>query len=106
MGWDETIVVSATVTNTGGVAGEEVVQLYIHDRVASRVRPVRGLKGFRKILLAPGASEEVAFEITRADLAFTHRDGSTFEAEPGEFLIWISGSSATGDAAKFVLRDR
>jgi beta-glucosidase len=106
MGWDETIVVSATVTNTGEVAGEEVVQLYIHDRVASRVRPVRELKGFRKILLAPGASEEVAFEVMRADLAFTHRDGSTFEAEPGEFLVWICGSSATGDAAKFVLRDR
>lgn len=106
VGWDETIVVSANVTNTGDIAGEEVVQLYIHDRVASRVRPVRELKAFRKILLGPGASEDVAFELTRADLAFTHRDGRTFEAEPGEFLVWIAGSSATGDAASFTLRDR
>lgn len=106
VGWDETIVASANVTNTGDIAGEEVVQLYIHDRVASRVRPVRELKAFRKILLGPGASEDVAFELTRADLAFTHRDGRTFEAEPGEFLVWIAGSSATGDAASFTLRDR
>ncbi|NII55520.1 glycoside hydrolase family 3 N-terminal domain-containing protein [Luteibacter sp. SG786] len=106
VGWDETIVVSANVTNTGDIAGEEVVQLYIHDRVASRVRPVRELKAFRKILLGPGASEDVAFELTRADLAFTHRDGRTFEAEPGEFLVWIAGSSATGNAASFTLRDR
>jgi beta-glucosidase len=101
--WDETIVVSATVTNTGDVTGEEVVQLYIHDRVASRVRPVRELKAFRKILLAAGASEEVSFELTRRDLAFTHRDGTTFEAEPGEFHVWIAGSSAQGEAATFVL---
>lgn len=101
--WDETIVVSATVMNTGAVAGEETVQLYVHDRVASRVRPVRELKGFRKILLAPGASEEVVFELTRADLAFTHVDGRTFEAEPGRFDVWIAGSSAQGEAASFVL---
>ncbi|MEZ2418287.1 glycoside hydrolase family 3 N-terminal domain-containing protein [Luteibacter sp. RCC_6_2] len=103
VGWDETIVVSATVTNTGKVAGEEVVQLYVHDRVASRVRPVRELKAFRKIMLAPGASEEVSFELTRKDLAFTHRDGTTFEAEPGDFQVWISGSSAAGVPATFVL---
>lgn len=101
--WDETIVVSATVTNTGDVMGEEVVQLYIHDRVASRVRPVRELKAFRKILLAPGASEELSFELTRGDLAFTHRDGTTFEPEPGEFQVWIAGSSAMGESATFVL---
>jgi beta-glucosidase len=103
VGWDDTIVVTATVTNTGGVTGEEVVQLYINDRVASRVRPVRELKAFRKILLAPGATEEVSFELTRRDLAFTHRDGTTFEAEPGEFHVWIAGSSATGVPATFVL---
>jgi beta-glucosidase len=103
VGWNDTILVTATVTNTGGVAGEEVVQLYIHDRVASRVRPVRELKAFRKILLAPGASEDVSFELTRQDLAFTHRDGVTFEAEPGDFQVWITGSSAQGESATFVL---
>jgi len=103
VGWNETIIVTATVTNTGDVAGEEVVQLYTHDRVASRVRPVRELKAFRKILLAPGASEEVSFELERGDLAFTHRDGQTFEAEPGTFDVWIAGSSALGEPASFVL---
>ncbi|MGF6492650.1 beta-glucosidase [Luteibacter sp. 621] len=102
-GWNETIVVTATVTNSGTVTGEEVVQLYIHDRVASRVRPVRELKAFRKILLAPGASEEVSFELERRDLAFTHRDGVTFEAEPGTFDVWIAGSSTQGEPAAFVL---
>ncbi len=104
--WDETIVVSAIVTNTGKVAGEEVVQLYIHDRVASRVRPVRELKAFRKIALVPGASEEVSFELTRKDLAFTHRDGTTFEAEPGDFQVWVAGSSAAGIPATFLLLGR
>jgi beta-glucosidase len=103
VGWDETIVVAATVTNTGTVAGEEVVQLYIHDRVASRVRPVRELKAFRKVMLAPGASTDVRFELTRRDLAFTHRDGVTFEAEPGDFQVWIAGSSQQGEPATFVL---
>jgi beta-glucosidase len=101
--WDDTIVVTATVTNTGDIAGEEVVQLYVHDRVASRVRPVRELKAFRKILLGPGASEDVSFELTRADLAFTHRDGYTFEAEPGMFDVWIGSSSTSGQAASFRL---
>jgi beta-glucosidase len=101
--WDDTIVVTATVTNTGDIAGEEVVQLYVHDRVASRVRPVRELKAFRKILLGPGASEDVSFELTRADLAFTHRDGHTFEAEPGMFDVWIGSSSTSGQPASFRL---
>jgi len=106
IGWDDTIVVTATVTNVGDVAGEEVVQLYIHDRVASRVRPVRELKAFRKILLAPGQSEDVSFELTRMDLAFTHRDGVTFEAEPGDFQVWICGSSTSGEPVTFALLAR
>ena len=101
--WNETIVVNAMITNTGDLDGEEVVQLYVHDRVASRVRPVRELKAFRKILLAAGASEEVSFELTRSDLAFTHVDGHTFEAEPGLFDVWVTGSSTTGTASSFTL---
>ncbi|MDY1548774.1 beta-glucosidase BglX [Luteibacter sahnii] len=104
LGWDDTLVASATVTNTGTVAGEETVQLYVHDRVASRVRPVRELKAFRKVMLAPGASEDVVFALSRADLAFTHVDGRTFEAEPGRFDLWIAGSSNQGEPATFVLR--
>lgn len=101
--WDDIVDVTATVTNTGSVAGEEVVQLYVHDRVASRVRPVRELKAFRKVMLAPGQSEEVTFELTRADLAFTHRDGHTLEAEPGVFDVWIAPCSSSGTPASFRL---
>ena len=102
MDWDGTLEVSATVTNTGEVAGEEVVQLYVHDRVASRVRPVRELKDFRKIALAPGESQQVTFRLVREQLAFTGVDGE-FSAEPGLFDVWVCASSASGEAASFEL---
>ncbi|MGR4893672.1 glycoside hydrolase family 3 N-terminal domain-containing protein [Stenotrophomonas sp. LARHCG68] len=102
MDWDGTLEVSATVTNTGEVAGEEVVQLYVHDRVASRVRPVRELKDFRKIALAPGQSQQVTFRLVREQLAFTGVDGE-FSAEPGLFDVWVCASSASGEAASFEL---
>jgi beta-glucosidase len=73
--WDATLAVTVTVANTGKRAGEEVVQLYVHDRVASRVRPVRELKNFQKILLEPGQSAEVEFTLDRHALAFTGVDG-------------------------------
>ncbi|KAF1694587.1 glycoside hydrolase family 3 N-terminal domain-containing protein [Pseudoxanthomonas koreensis] len=102
LAWDGTLRVCATVRNDGVRATEEVVQLYLHDRVGSRVRPVRELKGFRKVLLQPGQSLEVAFELSRADLAFTRADG-THGAEPGAFDAWIAPSSATGKPARFEL---
>jgi hypothetical protein len=79
-----------------------VVQLYVHDRVGSRVRPVRELKGFRKILLQPGESQDVAFTLSRGDLAFTRADG-THGAEPGVFDVWIAPSSVAGTPASFEL---
>jgi len=78
------------------------VQLYIHDRVASRVRPVRELKGFRKVELAPGESRTVAFALSRLDLAFRDADDQ-LSAEPGLFDLWIAPSSVAGDAATFEL---
>ena len=63
------IAVTARITNRGSRAAEEVVQLYTHDRVASITRPVRELKAFRKITLAPGQSEVVRFTLRPADLA-------------------------------------
>ena len=66
----------ATITNRGTRAAEEVVQLYIHDRAASVTRPVRELKAFRKIALAPGQSEVVRFTLRAGDLAFYGRDAS------------------------------
>ncbi|MGH8055109.1 MAG: beta-glucosidase BglX [Stenotrophomonas sp.] len=102
MDWNGELVISTTVTNTGTVAGEEVVQLYVHDRVASRVRPVRELKDFRKIALAPGESKQVQFRLQREQLAFTGVDGA-FRAEPGLFDVWACASSASGEAVTFEL---
>ncbi len=90
------VTVTARITNTGARAGEEVAQLYIHDRVASRTRPVRELKGFRKIRLEPGQSAEVEFRLNRADLAFVGPD-LNWIVEPGEFDVWIAPSAVAGE---------
>ncbi|KAF1699458.1 beta-glucosidase [Pseudoxanthomonas jiangsuensis] len=100
--WDGTLEVRATVRNAGTRAVEEVVQLYLHDRVGSRVRPVRELKGFRKLELQPGESREVVFALSRAQLAFTRADVS-HGAEPGAFDVWIAPSSVAGAPARFEL---
>lgn len=100
--WDGTLVIRTTVRNTSTVAGEEVVQLYVHDRVASRVRPVRELKAFRKVAVAAGASMEVEFRLDRHQLAFTGVDGD-YSAEPGLFDVWVCASSVSGAAVSFEL---
>ncbi len=100
--WDGELVVTTTVTNTGAVAAEEVVQLYVHDRVASRVRPVRELKAFEKIALAPGQARDVVFRLDRGQLAFTNSEGM-FTAEPGLFDLWVCASSADGEPVRFEL---
>jgi beta-glucosidase len=87
-----TIEIAATITNRGSRAAEEVAQLYIHDRVASITQPVRELKGFRKIALAPGQSEVVRFTLRPSDLAFIGRDGR-WVTEPGAFDVWIAPSA-------------
>jgi beta-glucosidase len=93
-----------TVSNTGSYEGEEVVQLYIHDKVASVARPVRELKGFQKINLAPGESKEVVFTITNEDLKFYRADMS-YGSEPGEFTVYIGGNSRDTQSVEFALRD-
>ncbi|MDQ0837444.1 glycoside hydrolase family 3 N-terminal domain-containing protein [Sphingomonas faeni] len=97
----DTLAVTATVTNTGARAGDEVVQLYIHDRVASRTRPVRDLKGFARVSLAPGASKRVTLTLKREDLRFWG-DGD-WVVEPGMFDVWIATSSIDGDKQSFEL---
>ncbi len=93
--------VRATVTNIGRAAGAEVVQLYIHDVVASRVQPVRALKSFQRVELAPGGSRRVEMTLTRDDLAFWGEDG--FVVEPGEFDLWVATSSTNGEKRRFTL---
>ncbi|MEA3059366.1 MAG: beta-glucosidase, partial [Sphingomonadales bacterium] len=89
-----TIEVAATVTNRGTRAAEEVVQLYTHERTASFTRPVRELKAFRKVALAPGESEVVRFTLRAADLSFYGADGK-LRLEPGTFDVWIAPSAET-----------
>jgi beta-glucosidase len=95
--------VSATVTNTGKVKGEEVAQLYIRDLVASLSRPIKELKGFEKFELAPGASKVVQFELTDAELGFFDEEGN-YKVEPGTFWVMVGGSSEEGLTGQFKLK--
>jgi beta-glucosidase len=103
----DTATATITIRNSGKRPGEEIVQLYIGDPVASRSRPVRELKGFQKILLKPGESRKVSFNITAAALSFFHADKlSAPEAvcEPGKFLVQIGPDSANLIAAEIEWR--
>jgi beta-glucosidase len=95
--------VEVTVTNTGQRAGSEVAQLYVRDLVGSTTRPVKELKGFRKVDLAPDEARTVTFTLRADDLAF-HTASGTWEAEPGEFQVFVGTSSADVKSAKFRLR--
>ncbi|MDP2999229.1 MAG: glycoside hydrolase family 3 C-terminal domain-containing protein [Bryobacterales bacterium] len=87
------IEVSVDVTNTGGQAGEEVVQLYLTDPIATVSRPVQELKGFRKIALKPGEKKTIAFTLTPEDLSLLDRNLERV-VEPGEFRVMVGHSSA------------
>jgi beta-glucosidase len=92
IGMSGEISVSARITNRGSREAEEVVQLYTHDRVASITRPVRELKAFRKVKLAPGHSEVVRFVLRPADLQF-YGVANKPVVEPGTFDVWIAPSA-------------
>ncbi len=94
--------VSVLVTNAGERAGEEVVQLYLRDPVAGISRPVRELKGFEKIALAPGEVQTVRFELGRRELGFYDTRGE-FTVEPGAFEVFVGGSSRADLSATFTL---
>lgn len=86
------VTVSAELTNTGAMAADEVAQLYVRDLVGSVTRPVRELKGFRRVRLEPGQTVLLEFTLHTDDLAFYGRD-MRLVTEPGEFHAWIGGSS-------------
>ncbi|MFZ4725125.1 MAG: glycoside hydrolase family 3 N-terminal domain-containing protein [Paludibacter sp.] len=94
------VTVNITVKNTGKYDGEEVVQLYIRDLAASFIRPVKELKAFEKINLRKGEEMQVKFALTANDFSFYDMDGNTL-LEPGDFEIYVGGSSA--DVSKFDL---
>jgi len=102
LGWNDTLTITTQITNEGPRAGEEVVQLYIRDRVASRVRPIRELKAFTKVALAPGQTQAVSFVLTRLDLQFRGVDNQ-LTVEPGQFDLWVAPSSTAGEAVSFEL---
>jgi beta-glucosidase len=104
MGEGESITISVRVTNAGEVGGEEVVQLYTRDLVGSATRPVKELKGFRKISLDAGASREVKFTLDPSDLAF-HRQDMSYGAEAGKFKVFVGGNSEELLEADFRLTD-
>ncbi len=94
--------VLADVTNTGDRAGEEVVQLYLRDLVSSVTRPIKELKGFRRIHLAPGERQTVALDITPESLAFYNID-KEYVVEPGDFEVMVGASSRDEDLQKVTL---
>ena len=96
--------VSIDVKNTGGRVGDEVVQLYIHDVVSSKTRPVKELKGFKRITLDPGEIKHVQFTLTSKELEYYNSNGKPM-LEPGAFDVWVGGSSQTGLKGEFVLSD-
>jgi beta-glucosidase len=89
------------ISNSGGVEGEETVQLYLADPVATVTRPVKELKQFQKIFLKPGESKEVSFEVTVGDLKF-YNGNLKYDWEPGKFFIYIGGNSQLVKRAEFV----
>jgi beta-glucosidase len=95
---------SVEVQNTSDRAGEEVVQLYTRDLVASVARPVKELKGFQRIALAAGEKKTVEFEVKADDLRFWNRD-LKFVTEPGAFKLWIGPNSAEGLESQFELAE-
>ncbi len=113
MGSGNTITATCTITNTGNVEAVAVPQLYLRDLVGSLTRPIRELKGFERVSIPAGESREVSFSLTESDLAYWHlakgitlgADGKyEHTAEPGDFHLWISSSSAEGTPARLVLQ--
>ena len=90
---DETVTFTVDVTNTGSMAGAETVQLYIRDLKSSLPRPVKELKGFSKVYLAPGATQQVSITIDKSALSFYDDRVGEWVAEPGDFEALIGTAS-------------
>lgn len=93
IGMNDTLTVSVKVKNSGKYDGAEVVQLYIRDMVGSVTRPIKELKGIKKMFLKVGEEATVKFKLTAQDLAFYTRD-MEFKAEPGDFKVFVGSNSA------------
>ena len=103
LGRDDVLKVSFELKNTGKYEGTEVAQLYVQDKVGSVVRPVRELKRFERVTLAPGESRTVTFELPVSELAFWNID-MEYVVEPGDFRLWVAGDSASGTPVDFIVK--
>jgi beta-glucosidase len=101
MTMSETLVASCTVTNTGMLEGTETVQLYVRDIAASLTRPIKELKAYEQVILAPGESKTISFELSASDFEFFN--GETYLSEPGMFNLWIATNSDAGSPLEFEL---
>ena len=100
---DGVLRVSVDIKNTGKYTATEVAQLYVQDMVGSVVRPVKELKRFDRVELAPGQTKTVTFELPVAELAFWNID-MEYVVEPGDFRLWVAGDSASGKPVGFVVK--
>jgi beta-glucosidase len=98
----EEVIVTVEVTNSGNMDGEEIVQLYIRDKVSSATRPVKELKGYQRVALKVGETKTVSFTINAESLAF-YDINMTYCVEPGEFLIMTGSSSKDKDLKLTIL---
>lgn len=98
----DALTVTCDVTNSGSYDAQEVVQLYIRDKVGSLVRPVKELKGFKKVMIKAGETQKVEFTLTSDDLAYWNADMQQC-AEIGDFTVWIAPDSQSGVGADFKL---
>ena len=99
----EDVVIKARVTNTGKKDGATVAQLYVHDMVASTTRPVRELKGFKRVELKAGESAELEFILKPSDLAFCRED-MKFAVEPGDFMVWVGDDCNASAEGRFTIK--
>lgn len=105
IGVDDSVTVSVDVRNTGTREGDEVVQIYVRDLVSSVTRPIKELKAFRRITLAPGASTTVQFTLTPDSFAFWNKD-MQYVVEPGEFAIMAGPNSVDLKSTTLTVVDR
>lgn len=103
LGKDDVLKVSVELRNTGAVKATEVAQLYVQDCVGSVVRPVKELKRFERVELAPGESRTLRFELPVSELAFWNID-MEYVVESGDFRLWVAGDSASGTPVAFSVK--
>ena len=100
---DDDVTISCKLSNTGNREGDEVAQLYVHQKTASVATPVKSLKGFSRVHLKPNESKTITFHLKQSDLALwgVNRE---WRVEPGEYTVTVGGDSASGLSGKFALK--